>query len=122
MIGPPCIFSATRFAIPWITRRVIDPVARRRPCSRSLSLLSSRRRETISFQKHPPRTHLASTVLPTRRQFQSQAGTEPGLDPNDNVNDGDGESLPQDAHTVYQVCHSQTVYILVCQVLTVDIL
>jgi len=101
------VLDATRLATLRVARCGIDLVARRRlhVCSRPCSLLTARHREAVTSPKrYIPRTCPTWSVVETRRQFQSQAGTEPGLDPNDNANDGDGDSLPQDAHTVYQVC------------------
>ena len=105
MIVRSSLLFPTRHVTTSIGRRGMDLVARRRLCSRPLSLLPNRRRGAVLLPKQcSPHIHLTSTVRTTRRYYQSKAGTEPGLDPNDNANNGAGNFLPQDAHTVYQVC------------------
>jgi len=107
LLVPVSVLSGTRLATLCAVRRGIDLTARRRlhVCSRPCSLLIARHRESVASPKrYALRTCPAWATVGRRRHFQSQAGTEPGLDPNDNANDGDGESLPQDAHSVYQVC------------------
>jgi len=105
MMVPSRLLFATRLAAPSTGRRGLALVIPRRLCSRPFSLLLGRHSRIVSSPKWALlNSYSTSTPAATSRHFQSQAGTEPGLDPNDSATDGDGEFLPQDAHTVYQVC------------------
>jgi len=105
MLAPLSPLSAARHVAPRIGRCGIDLVAHRRFCSRPLTLSSSWLYGVSTAENRLLKSpHPASTVLATRRHYQSQAGTEPGLDTNENASDGDGNFPLQDVHIVYQVC------------------